>query len=818
MDGNRPFGEWLRQRRKSLDLTQEQLADRVSCSPDMIRKIEGGVRRPSRQVAELLADLLRVPADERDTFKNFARGIGASVRSPEIAYDRRSLSNVPAPITRLIGREAAVAEIADRLLQDGIRLLTLTGPPGIGKTSLATQVGWQLLARFPDGVFFVPLAPTADPASVPATIAHTLGLLDQGDRPVLETLAKRLNDKQTLLLLDNFEQVVEAAPAVSYLLERCPQLSVLVTSRAALHVRGERQFPVPSLDLPDLQALPSTELLARNPAVALFVERAQAVKPGFVLTEDNAPAVATICVHLDGLPLAIELAAARVRLLSPHEIQARLDSRLTLLTGGPRDLPARQQTLRGAIDWSYRLLDNQEQILFARLGVFVGGCTFSAAEATCNAQGDLGVHLLDRIESLLDKSLLRQEPDAGGESRYTMLEMVREYALGRLEDAGRTDEIRRLHAEYFLALAEAADAQLRGPDHALWLERLDREHDNLRAALSWTEQVGEIELGLRLAGALGWFWELRGYVVEGRARLTSLLSREEAQKRTAARAKALNAAGRLAQWGPGLARPLLEESLEIAREIGDKWLALVALHNLGNVAQTQGDIAAARHFHEESLATARETNEKWGIAWGLMGVGHVALDEGDYPAARRAFEESLAVRTQMNDKWGIARSLNELGDVARLQGDYIAARSFYEKSIHIHRELGHKGFMDHGLSGLANVELHLGDYERTVELFGEALHLFRELGNEAGIGLCLAGLGAAAYKKGQADCAARLFGAASAILQMTDYHMVRLERAELEGPMSSVSADSTLVDAWQEGQAMTLDEAVAYALEGDYLD
>src|SRR5262245_1471679 len=558
---------------------------------------------------------------------------------PLKSLDSRS-HNLPVQPTPLIGRERVSAAACALLRRAEVRLLTLTGPGGTGKTRLGLQVAADLLEDFEDGVFFVPLAAIRDSALVASSIARTLRLQERAGQVLLDSLKESLQDKQMLLVLDNFEQVVAAAPLVAELLAACPRLKCLVTSRVVLRLSGEHEFPVPPLELPDPRHLPAVETLSQYAAVALFIQRALAVKPDFQVDNANAPAVAEICVRLDGLPLAIELAAARLKLLPPQAILARLGRRLELLRGGARDVPDRHQTLRQAIAWSYDLLEAGEQALFRRLAVFARGCTLEAAGAVCHAGHDHAagpgpsLEMLDGVASLVDKSLLRQQEQASGEPRFRMLETIREYGLECLTASGEEPGVRRAHADYYLALVEAAEPALTGPEQATWLERLGAEHDNLRTALQWAEESGEAEIGLRLAGALCQFWLMHSHLREGQERLARLLGLAEAAPRTAARAKARTRAGHLAD-------------------------------NLS-------DYEAAHTFFEESLAIRRVLGEKGGIAAALNDLGWVAWHRNDYPASRALSEESLAIWRELGDKAGIATSLHNLGWVAYYQGNYEA--------------------------------------------------------------------------------------------------------------------------------------------------
>lgn len=567
------FGRWLRARRKALDLTQNDLAHHIGCSVVAIRKFEAGERRPSKQIAERLAVYLAIQPEEHAAFIRFARGQSTPNPPPGSEHSAtpapwRALSvhptNLFAPPARLIGREQAVAAVRDYLLRDEVRLLTLLGAPGIGKSCLGLQAAASLMEQFRDGAFFVELGSIEDPDLVATTIAKTLGVVSAGNQPPSAGLAQFLKNKQMLLLLDNFEHVVAAAPLLTDLLAACPGLKVLVTSRAALHVQNEWHYSVSPLALPDLARLPDVETLSHYSAVALFVQSARVVQPDFTLTSANAPAVAALCVRLDGLPLAIKLAAARSRLLSPPDLLKRLmdgPALLQMLTDGPRDLPARQQSLRDAIDRSYNLLGPEEQKLCRRLAVFAGGFSLAAAEAVTSATHDLSTTIIRGAEALIDQSLLQSQKPEADEPRFEMLVTIRESALERLKLSGELARIQRRHGGYYLRLAETAELHLSGEEQTLWLNRLERDHDNLRAALRWALDRREMRIALRLCVALDRFWLLQGHQSERRKWLELVLTASSrAQGRSRARTP----------YDFTQATALLEKSLASQRELDDK--------------------------------------------------------------------------------------------------------------------------------------------------------------------------------------------------------------------------------------------------------
>jgi predicted ATPase/DNA-binding CsgD family transcriptional regulator len=752
-----------------------------------------------------------------------------------LAASAAPLGRLPAAPTPLFGREADLEHALALLRRPDVRLLTFTGPGGSGKTRLALACAARLgsqaanaqalgrLGPLPTVLavqpVFVDLSATFDWRLVLPTIGRVLGVREAGAEPLVHRVAQVLRAGRTLLVLDNFEQVLPAASDLAELLASCPELKVLVTSREPLFLRWEHELPVGPLPVPDPRHELSADAAREVPSVALFVERAQAARPDFRLDDANVRSVAQICARLDGLPLAIELAASRIRYLGPHAIAGRLEQRFDLLTGGARDLPARHQTLRGTIDWSYDLLSADEQALFRCLAVFAGGAT---AEAT-RAVGGEGLATPAALGSLLDKSLLRAEGQAeDDEPRYVMLETVRAYALDRLAEQGELPEAQRRHALYYLALAEEAEPKLiGGAELGDLLRRLEREHDNLRAAVRWCIQSGNATLGLRFGAALWRFWRLRGYLSEGRAWLERLLELPAGSDvaSTAALAKALNGAGVLAgnQGDVAVSRDLIERSLRLWERLGDEDEVAHVRHNLGIAEMHQGNFARARALLEQALATWRRLDNRAAQAFCLLSLGNLSRDEGGDASARALGEASLALYRELGDTRGIGHALFQLGTWSHIEGRRAEARRLLEDSLAHLRRVGDLRGVPAVLVALGRVAMDDGRTDEAAGLLAEGLRLSQEHADRAAIWRVLEGCAALAARNGEGVRALRLGGAAEALrLSAGTPHSPR-EQAEREAWRTQAlkslgAADPSAADAWAEGAALDLAEVIELAL------
>ncbi len=750
-------------------------------------------------------DLARDLAAIRDRLSDL------QIRPPEAPANTLPISG-----SALIGREKELSRAKQLLRRPEVRLITVTGPAGIGKSHFATELARKVGDDFSSGLYFLPLAAVSDATLIPALIAQALGVRASGGQTPFERLKDHLRrafGAPMLLLIDNFEHLIAAAPLLSELLTLASGPKILVTSRAALRIHDENEFPLPPLALPDPKTPLPIQALSRCPAIALFVQRAVAVKPDFALTEENAPAVAEICVRLDGLPLAIQLAAARIKLLPPSAMRSRLASRLHLLTTGAKDLPARQQTLRQAIDWSYDLLSEPERKLFRRLSVFAGGFTLEAAESVCDTKKDLGLDLLDGMASMVDKSLVRQMEQADAEPRFAMLETLREYGLEKLAASGEEHSTRRAHAAYCLVLAEEGAGESPESELKEWMDRFEIEHDNFRAALDWLTGTHNADWGLRLGVALFRFWEMHEHFTEGRERLGKLLRLDGAAAPNNARMRILFAAGVLAadQSDYAAADELLKASLQIARSSEDERSIAVALNALAVITRDRGDLAASTALFEEGLALWKNLGDRLAVARGLSNLATVVKSRGNHTQARALYEECRAIFRDVGDWTGVAWALNHQGDVLRDQGDLAAARSLYEQSLATFRELNDRWGIAGSLADLGNLTREQGDYAAADALYRESLALFQGLGHKRGIARVLEALASSAAAQAQAERSLRLAGVAAALRQAIGAPATPAEQAKLEQSIEPARRTLTTTasrTAWLEGWVMPVERAI----------
>ena len=778
------FGYWLRLRRKALDLTQDALADRVGCSVGMIRKIESEERRPSAQIVERLAEILSIPQEEQTTFLRFARGELRSAPAENIPWHttiKSARTNLPATLTSFIGREQEIGEVRDYLSNPKIRLVTLIGPPGIGKTRLSIEAARAALQDFSDGVFFVALAPLDAPAEHPnliaSTVAQALGYVGARNISTTEQLKEGIGDKQMLLVLDNCEHLIEEVSSLaSDLLSACSQLKIIATSREYLRVSGEWLYAVPAFDLPTERASLVVESASKYPALTLFSERARAVRSDFALNPENIQSIASICAQLDGLPLAIELIAARIRLMSPQSLLERMSGHFVLTADGMRIASGRQKTLRNAIDWSYNLLPPEEQKLFVYLSVFSGGFTLAAAEAIFS-RSFTEKSVPELLALLLDKSLVRRVSSESREDWYEMLVTIEEYAHERLQHWGEEAEVRNWHLAYFLSLAEKADKELRGPNQPEWLNRLNAMHDNVRVALDWAIETGQTETALQLANRLWWFWCMRSEFNEGRQWLGRVLAMPDVTSFPHLYTAVLTqlAHHTWLQIGADEARPIIEQALPVARSQGNPQTLANALMVFGLVLMSEENFAAAQSTLEKSMTLFREGGDKWGYALAVMCLASAAHRNDDQAKALALNEQALTGFRELGETYFQSVCLWASGHLRAKLGDWKVGLGELRESLTLSRRLDSKLEVASGLLRLAEVEQHLEDPARAVRLYWAARSVYDSIG-------------------------VRYWG----------------DNPNLEKRLASCRAalgEAAFTEAVERGRAMTREQAIAYALE-----
>jgi predicted ATPase/DNA-binding XRE family transcriptional regulator len=771
------FGEWLKRQRNAAGLTQKQLAHRVGCAAITLRKIEADERRPSVQIAEQLAGIFNIPEKERKQFLEFARGDWSS--QPAVSKQdfpwQEPRSNLPAPVTSLIGREKEIAEIREYLSKEETRLVTLVGPPGIGKTRLGVEAARTAPSDFPDGVYFVPLASLHAPSLLAPAIAEALGYIGAKNHLPEEQLRLGIGEKRILILLDNCEHLIEdVATLASDLLSACPRLKIIATSREVLRVPGEWLFPVPPLDTPKED--PPVDEVSTYPSLMLFVERARAISPGFVVTGENIGAISTICAKLDGLPLAIELIAARMRLMTPQILLERLNEGFILTADGPRAAPTRQKTLGNAIAWSYNLLTEEEQELFACLSIFSGTFTSEMAEAAFG-RFFTGTPVSELFISLFDKSLIQRAANDNVGIRHTMLATVQEFARERLRQNGRETQMRDLHLAYFLDLTNGADRGLRGHDQMDWLHRLSAVVDNLRAALDWGIESGQTEAALRLVRNLDWFWFIRA-------------DHNEA-----------------IQWFQrALAMPQTSQYPEAHAE---------ALYQLAHHTWFYVGDQEARVHAEQALSIARARNDKHNTARALSMLGLILANEQKYEETQTVLAESRELYREVNDEWGVAHATIALGQAPAFQGDFETALRFREQSLALFRELGDRYFISTSLRGLGDHKLKLGDLQGGMEAIKVAMLVARQLESKLQVTYCIWNFYTAAHMDGKPARAVRLFWAAKSLFDSfgawSDSHGAA-HASNLDSCRRELG-NSAYEEEAEKGRTMTMEQAIAYALE-----
>jgi predicted ATPase/transcriptional regulator with XRE-family HTH domain len=733
------FGEWLKRRRKAAGLTQEQLAQQVTCSTITLRKIEAEERRPSAQIVERLAEIFNIPPNEQTSFLRFARGDWRSAPgeviedAPWHASTTSHRSNLPTSLTSLIERGSDIAVVREYLSSVDIRLINLIGPPGIGKTRLSVEVAHEVLHDFPDGVFFVALAPLEDPSLIASTIVQALGFVERKNQPFLKRLQDGIGDKQMLIVLDNVEHLIEGiATLVSNLLSACPRLKILATSREALRVPGEWLYSVPVLNTPTETQLQSMNMeeISKYAAVTLFAERARAVRSDFTLNAENIQPVASICAQLDGLPLAIELIAARVRLMSPQFLLAKMNDQFVLSANGMRAPSTRQKTLNNAIGWSYNLLSDEEQKMFARLSVFSGGFTLEAAEAIFS-RTFTNKSISDLIASLLDKSLLQRTFDEGGESRFTMLVTIQQFALDHLQQMGEESEARDRHLDYYLDLAEAGEPHMHGHGQVEWLARLQADMDNFRAAFEWNlAQQRNVEKSLRLAIALGSFWRIRSDFHEAQHWLEIVLSLDEAEHYPNAYAKAMLIMGifQMMYVSPEVGEPLLSQSVMLARRLDDNHILGEALDYLGLTLAFQKKYDQAHTLLEESQMLFDASNDKKGIALTKWHLGWIFEDEGNPTTGFELIKQALTLLEELGDIHRQSILLRSIGWHLLEAGDFKQGSATLRRALSAAYKVGSKLEVGNTFMDLAFLEEQQMNFAKSVQFLWTAQKLYLACG------------------------------------------------------------------------------------------
>ena len=806
------FGKWLRQQRRTLDLTQQDLADQVGCARITLRRIESDALKPSKELALILLEKVGIPKSEHTDWLPFTRGLADLPNKQTNPAPIPLRNNLPAFLTTFIGREKEQADVIKLITKH--RLVTLTGSGGVGKTRLSIQVAAELLSEYPIGIWLVELAPLTDPALVPQSVCAVLGVKPDGNTSTLEALTNYLRSKKILLVMDNCEHLIDAcAQLCDALLRSCSELRILASSRESMGIGGEHSYRVPSLSLPNSKNI--LKIIQESEAVELFVERATATLPEFQLTEFNASFVAQICQRLDGIALAIELAASRVKMFKVEQIAARLDDAFSLLTNGNRTALPRQQTLGALIDWSYNLLSDEEKIFLRRLSVFMGGWTLEAAEAVCGNKD-----ALELLTHLVDKSLVSVDLEHGEEPRYYLLETIRQYAQGKLISSDEINMHYQRHQIFFAGLAIKAETNFKSLNQAVWYDLLDNELDNLRIALTWLEGNINPNLILRFASSMWRYWKNRGYIREGCEHFKRILDRlsPDTNREPQAYARALNSSGALAYFSGDInySEECRIEALEIFRKLDDKVGVADCLNGLGNTAISQGNYDSARSYYEESLDIRKTLVDKWGIARILCNLGLLAYFQTDYLRSCYLHVESLALFRELQDDEGICNVLVNFGDVFYCQGEFLKANSLYEESAAIARKSKDQWGLAYAIKGMADVAFDLVDLSLATTLYQECLILYQKGADHVGFPFALESVARFARAQKQMEKATRILGAANALRKSTNSPLPPPNQKNYQLNLSILHQQlesSKFEVAWAEGQVMSQEQVFALAME-----